>query len=247
MSKRHIVILLAVVAFGVLPARAAANHLSEVAGQTIKSNDPGITGSFPDCPMIHYHGTLLVYDEEAGRWLTVGEPPNNNCGHGLVEVLPHLSGEYVAAWPESDPWTSTEWCTAGEDDSVLSAQIATSQQAVRSTAPGAEPTTVAQEVPQEEERGLCDRFLDFFRDRPEPTDWADAAFQGVSGGFSPKTVADATDIIVEAAPSIKAKIDNINQYTQVYGPLIRTKPKPVAPTLSQRFWRWAASQVFFWD
>ena len=246
MSKRHIVILLAVVAFGVLPARADADHTSIVAGVIIRSDAPGVTGSFPDCLMIHYHGDLSFYDTIFGVWVS-REDPGGDCGHGLVEVLPHLSGEYVAAWPDSNAWTSPEWCTVGEDDSVLSAQIATSQQAVRSTAPGAEPTTVAQEVPQEQERGLCDRFFDFFRDRPEPTDWADAAFSGVSGGFSPKTIADATDIIVEAAPSIKAKMDNINQYEQVYGPLIRTKPKPVALTWSQRFWRWAASQVPFWD
>lgn len=242
MSKQHIVILLAVVAFGVFPARADANHLSEVAGQTIKSNDPGITPNFPDCQMVHYHGTLLVYDEEAGRWLTVPEPPNNTCGHGRVTTVPHLSGEYVPPWPVSNPWTSREWCTAGENDNVLSTQIATSQQAVRSAAPGAEPT-----VAQEEERSLCDRFVDFLKDRPEPADWADAAFQGASGGFSPKTIADATDIVVEAAPSIKAKTDFLNQWTKVYGPIIRTKPKPVALTLSQRFWRWAASQVFFWE
>ena len=246
MSKRHIVILLAVVAFGVFPARAGADHVGVVAGVAIASGDPGDTKSFPDCLMRHYHGLLWVFDEALGHDVLRGAP-DTNCGWGKITPAVHLSGEYVPAWPGSDPWTSTEWCTSGEDDSVLSAQIATSQQAVSSTAPGAEPTTVAQEVPQEEQRGLCDRFLDFFRDRPEPTDWADAAFQGVSGGFSPKTVALATDIIVEAAPSIKAKMDNINQYEQVYGPLIRTTPKPVALTWSQRFWRWAASQVPFWD
>lgn len=246
MRKRHVVILLAVVAFGVLPARAGADHISEVAGVTIRSDDPGVTPVVDaHCPMIHYHGNLNIYDLVFGAWFFVLDP-GGECGHGLVTPLQHLSGDHVAPWPESNPWTNAGWCDANGANHAngVSRTVVTTTIAFRPGLPGApEGTTVAQEG----ERSLCDRFLDFFRDRPEPTDWADAAFQGASGGFSPKTVADATDIVVEAAPSIKAKIDNINQYTQVYGPLIRTKPKPPAPTLSQRFWRGAASVIFFWD
>ena len=75
----------------------------------------------------------------------------------------------------------------------------------------------------------------------------DVAVQGLSGGFSPKTVADSVDIVVDAAPSIKANIDNVKAYTKVYGPLIRTTPKPKPLSISERFWRGAARVIFFWD
>ena len=78
-------------------------------------------------------------------------------------------------------------------------------------------------------------------------DSVDVAIQGATGGFSPKVVAQTVDSVVESSKGIKANIDNVNTYTQTYGPLIRTTPKPPQPTLSQRFWRWAARQVFFWD
>lgn len=42
--------------------------------------------------------------------------------------------------------------------------------------------------------------------------WADALFQGISGGFSPKTVNDTVEIVEEAAPSIKKNIDNIEEW-----------------------------------
>ena len=78
-------------------------------------------------------------------------------------------------------------------------------------------------------------------------DSVDVAIQGATGGFSPRVVAQTVDSVVESSKGIKANTDNINAYTQQYGPLIRTTPKPPQPTLPQRFWRWAARQVFFWD
>ena len=78
-------------------------------------------------------------------------------------------------------------------------------------------------------------------------DSLDVVIQGATGGFSPKTVAQTVDSVVESSESIQTKIDNITTYSQTYGPLIRTTPKPPQPTLSERFWRWAARQVFFWD
>ena len=96
---------------------------------------------------------------------------------------------------------------------------------------------------------MCDRFLDFFRAREDPVQWVDAGVQGATGGFSPVTVADSVDIVVEAAPSIKAKIDNIEAYQEAYGPLIGTPPPaPPRPTLHQRFWGPLARVIFyFWD
>ena len=117
----------------------------------------------------------------------------------------------------------------------------------RRVAPAPDVVGRSPALEEHEERSLCDRFVDFFRARPNPVQWVDAGVQGATGGFSPSTVADSVDIAVAAAPSIKAKTDNIKAYSQVYGPLIRTKPKPPQPTLSQRFWRGAARIIFFWD
>ena len=48
------------------------------------------------------------------------------------------------------------------------------------------------------------------------TDWADALFQGISGGFSPKAVADSTNIVVEASEGIAANAENAEEYFEVY-------------------------------
>lgn len=61
-------------------------------------------------------------------------------------------------------------------------------------------------TPQEEETGNWEAF----------TDWADALFQGLSGGFSPKAVAESTDIVVEASEGIAANAENAEEYFEVY-------------------------------
>ena len=44
------------------------------------------------------------------------------------------------------------------------------------------------------------------------TDWADALFQGVSGGFSPKNVSDSVDIVVDASEGMAETAENANEY-----------------------------------
>ncbi len=44
------------------------------------------------------------------------------------------------------------------------------------------------------------------------TDWVDALFQGVSGGFSPKNVADSVDIVVDASEGMAATAENAEDY-----------------------------------
>ena len=48
------------------------------------------------------------------------------------------------------------------------------------------------------------------------TDWADALFQGISGGFSPKAVAESTDIVVDASEGIAANAENAEAYFEAY-------------------------------
>ena len=110
--------------------------------------------------------------------------------------------------------------------------------------PGAAPVAAHPDDEVEEESTPVPSGSSSWDDFP---DSVDVAIQGVTGGFSPKIVAQTTDSVVESSRGIKANIDNINTYTATYGPLIRKTPKPPQPTLSQRFWRWAARQVFFWD
>ena len=48
------------------------------------------------------------------------------------------------------------------------------------------------------------------------TDWLDVFFQGLTGGFSPKTVSDTVDIVEDASPSLKETTDNAGEYFKAY-------------------------------
>ncbi len=48
------------------------------------------------------------------------------------------------------------------------------------------------------------------------TDWADALFQGISGGFSPKNVSESVDIVEEASEGIAENIENVEEYFETY-------------------------------
>lgn len=48
------------------------------------------------------------------------------------------------------------------------------------------------------------------------TDWADALFQGISGGFSPKAVAESVDIVVDASEGMAANAENAEAYFEAY-------------------------------
>ena len=48
------------------------------------------------------------------------------------------------------------------------------------------------------------------------TDWADALFQGVSGGFSPKNVSDSVDIVVDASEGMAETAENAEEYFEAY-------------------------------
>ena len=275
MKTRYTLVLLAALSLLFLPGRAVADHQSLILGNVISSSDPGISNG-AECPFTHYHGNLNgVADPDGagcghGRVFTIflhgDEDGVDEIPIEIVSLsLQGIGGEDVLRISCSNPAPNVETFgdaflggdadlifTDGFESGDVSAWSATVPRTVLRSpaqllpAPGApDATIIAQE---QEERGLCDRFLDFFRDRPDAEDWVDAGVQGATGGFSPVIVADSVDIVVEAAPSIKAKVDNINAYTQQYGPLIRTKPKPPpGPTLSQRFWRGAARIIFFWD
>lgn len=79
------------------------------------------------------------------------------------------------------------------------------------------------------------------------TDWLDVLFQGISGGFSPKTVEDSVEIVEDSVPSIKENTDNANEYFDAYEDapsrerytLETENPKKNAPlpSLYKRFWR----------
>ncbi len=103
---------------------------------------------------------------------------------------------------------------------------------------------------EHEEPSFCDRVVAFFTDRPDPVDWASAGLSGVTGGFGAKEIYDSVDILVEAAPSIKAKIDTVDQWEEQHGVLPHRKPfkSTPGPTLHQRFWGPLANVIFyFWD
>lgn len=79
-------------------------------------------------------------------------------------------------------------------------------------------------------------------------DWADALFQGISGGFSPKTVYDTVTIVEEETPSLAENAENAKEYFEVY-PDAPDRPRytledenpeenaPV-PSLYRWFWSW---------
>lgn len=79
-------------------------------------------------------------------------------------------------------------------------------------------------------------------------DWLDALFQGLTGGYSPKTTADSVDIVVEATPSIKENADNADAYFDAYEDapdrdrytLETENPEEnaPAPSLYRWFWSW---------
>lgn len=48
------------------------------------------------------------------------------------------------------------------------------------------------------------------------TDWVDVVIQGITGGFSPKTVSDSVDIVEDATPSLKETADNAEEYFDTY-------------------------------
>lgn len=105
----------------------------------------------------------------------------------------------------------------------------------------------AEEEPAEEEPTAVPSGASSWDDFP---DSLDVAIQGITGGFSPKVVAQSVDIVVEASRGIKARNEFVDAYTQQYGSLYGrppTPPTPPQPTISQRFWRWAAGIVFFLD
>lgn len=80
------------------------------------------------------------------------------------------------------------------------------------------------------------------------TDWLDVFFQSISGGFSPKTVDDSVDIVVDATPSIKENADNAEEYFDTYEDapdrdrytLETENPEENAPspTIYRWFWSW---------
>ena len=65
-----------------LPFFALANHKAYVGTTIIDSNDAHIRGTDDGCDQIHYHGTLN----------DVADPDIHGCGHGVVEVIPHVDG-----------------------------------------------------------------------------------------------------------------------------------------------------------
>ncbi|MAZ40757.1 hypothetical protein CL654_01395 [bacterium] len=78
------------------------------------------------------------------------------------------------------------------------------------------------------------------------TDWLDAVFQGLTGGFSPKTVSDSVDIVEDATPSLRETADNAEEYFDTYEDapsrerytLEDENPEEnaPAPSLYRRFW-----------
>lgn len=79
------------------------------------------------------------------------------------------------------------------------------------------------------------------------TDWVDALFQGISGGFSPKTVYDSVDIVEDATPSIKENAENAEEYFDTYEDapgrdrytLETENPEENAPLPSLYRWVWS--------
>jgi len=79
------------------------------------------------------------------------------------------------------------------------------------------------------------------------TDWLDALFQGITGGFSPKNVSDSVDIVEDATPSIKETADNAEEYFDTYEDapdrdrytLEDENPEENAPAPSVYRWFWS--------
>jgi hypothetical protein len=46
--------------------------------------------------------------------------------------------------------------------------------------------------------------------------WFDVAFQGISGGFSPKSVQESVEIVEEASEGIAANAENAEEYFETY-------------------------------
>ncbi len=105
---------------------------------------------------------------------------------------------------------------------------------VQTVAPGAEGSTATES--SEEAPSRWDAFLD----------WADAFVQGLTGGFSPKTVHDTVDLVEDATPSIKANADNAEDYFDAYEDaadrdrytLEDENPEENAPAPSVYRWFW---------
>lgn len=135
----------------------------------------------PNCPQLHYHGTLNG----------VADPDPAACGHGLV----------VTVSPEEQAREAEETEKAEEAPSIWS----------------------------------------------KITDWFDALFQGLTGGFSPKTVSDSVDIVEDAAPSMKETADNAEEYFDTYEDapdrdrytLEDENPEENAPAPSLYRWFWS--------
>lgn len=94
-------------------------------------------------------------------------------------------------------------------------------------------------APEEPDRsGLLNSVLDYL----------DALFQGISGGFSPKTVYDTVDIVEDEASSLAATKENAEEYFEAY-PDAEGRPRftledenpeenaPI-PSLYRWFWSW---------
>lgn len=82
------------------------------------------------------------------------------------------------------------------------------------------------------------------------TDWLDVLVQGITGGFSPKTVSDSVDIVEEAAPSIAENVENIEEYREsvdegedTLGIYREPDSGLEEGSLSQRFFRWINSLI----
>ncbi len=111
-------------------------------------------------------------------------------------------------------------------------------------------TTPAAAHPEDEEEATATPVPSGASSWDDFPDSLDVAIQGVTGGFSPKVVAQTVDSVVESSESIKARNEFVDAYTQQYGSLYNrppTAPKPPQPTISERFWTWAAGIVFFLD
>ncbi len=78
-------------------------------------------------------------------------------------------------------------------------------------------------------------------------DWADAAFQGLTGGFSPKTVYDTVKIVEDETPSLVATKENAEEYFETYEDapgrprytLEDENPEENAPAPSIYRWFWS--------
>lgn len=106
---------------------------------------------------------------------------------------------------------------------------------VYSVAPGAEGVTA--ETESDDDSSAWNTFLD----------WADALFQGLTGGFSPKTVNDSVDIVEESSESMAETKENAEEYFDAYEDapdrdrytLEDENPEENAPAPSVYRWFWS--------